>query len=177
MRSLILTLVVAFTLPTPPLSAQQDSPPLNPGDRVRVTSSVLRHGVATGIVDRFEFETIFFTHQNLAVPLATVTKVEVSQGRGVKTGRVLSFPVLGFLGAGFVGGLIAYNSCAPCSFDMEPLAPTVGFAVGGTIGFFGGLLVGLIPTESWEEIPLERLRPDISPLDNNRFGVSFSVKF
>ncbi|MDH5805444.1 MAG: hypothetical protein OEZ54_09740 [Gemmatimonadota bacterium] len=175
MRSLILTLVVALTLPTLRLAAQQDSLPLNPGDRVRVTSSALRHGVGTGIVDRFEFETIFFTHQNLAVPVATVTKVEVSRERGAKTGRVLGYPILGMLGVGFAGALIMYAQCAPCNFDMEPLAPGLGLIFGGMIGFFGGLIIGLIPTERWEEIPLERLK--FGETSSGYTGVSMSLSF
>ncbi|MDH5805445.1 MAG: hypothetical protein OEZ54_09745, partial [Gemmatimonadota bacterium] len=130
---------------------------------------------------RFEFETIFFTHQNLAVPLAAVSKIEVSRARGDWAGKVLGYPILGMLGAGLVGTLIMYAQCAPCNGEDDALSLAVAFGTNGAIGFLGGLVIGLISTERWaerwEEVPLERLRRGISPLDSNRFGVSFSVKF
>ncbi len=59
-----------------------------------------------------------------------------------------------------------------------------GFAalVGGLVGGLGGGAVGAligssVKTDRWKEVPLDRLRVNLGPRRDGRFGVGMSVKF
>ena len=52
-----------------------------------------------------------------------------------------------------------------------------GFALsgfGGVVGLLGG---ALIKSERWEEVPLDRLRVNLGPQRDGRWGLGASVRF
>jgi hypothetical protein len=105
-------------------------------------------------------------------PLASVTQLEVSQG---KKGRVLQGLGLGFvLGA---GAGAAAGAAADCG-DVDAVCTWGGAGLGAGTGLLiGALAVAATRSERWEEVPLDRLRLQIAPQPNGRFGLGAWIRF
>ncbi len=171
MRSIVAIIVsVPLLTPVASLSAQA-SLPVQPGTRVRITApdcglekraatfEALRNGrLALGATD---------------CPLTSVTRLELHTGRSVRATRALGFPVVGLLVGGVAGGLVGYSTCAPCDYELEGLAPAVGAVLGGGVGFLAGLVVGLLPRDRWQTVPLEPL--PVIPIVTNRGQLALTV--
>ena len=162
LRTLIIVLL-PFVVP-PALSAQQLSL-IQPGTRIRVTSPScgLNKQVATLEMSRSDTLVLGSEISTAQCSLDDITRLDVDGGRKVSAARAVGFPLAGFLVGGVTGGLIGYATCAPCNYELEGLAPVFGTALGGAVGFVAGLVVGLLPRDSWAEIPLERMRVSVAP--------------
>lgn len=175
MRDIVASLFsLPLLVPLPSLSAQQ-SLPLEPGARVRITAPDCGADKQTAT-----FETLrggMLVLGSTDCPLASVTRLELHTGRKVSAARALGFPVVGLLVGGVAGGLVGYSTCAPCDYELEGLAPAVGAVLGGGMGFVAGLVVGLLPRDRWRTVPLETLR--VTPIASapGHFGLVVSVRF
>ncbi len=198
MRHAFVLLAILTFVPLAGSAAQVQQPPVKRGARVRVTTSPpnpcpawntrclreidSRRYVGTFVAwkgDTLVVETKGYT---LALPLDSVTKLDVSRGRKTNTGEGA---VIGLLVGGVVGAVIGYASYEECVGGWAcfgDLGPGVNVAAGGVIGGLGGLVAGAfiglaIETDRWQEVPLDRLRVSLGPQRDGRFGFGASVKF
>ncbi len=89
----------------------------------------------------------------------------------------------GFLVGAAVGaliGLASYEECVPSCFG--PDGPEINALGGAVIGGLGGLVVGALigsatEADRWQEVPLDRLRVNLGPQRDGRFGFWASVRF
>ena len=181
----LLVLLATFLGCAAPTNLQRPSiqeQPLVPGDRVRVSVSdalgkqlglagsqssyaygvVWRPGRFVGPLVALDADTLFLEPQ-IALPLAFVTKVEVSRGRGEKSnvgkGARIGFLVGAALGA--LSGVIVGGGFGDC-YELDGCSKEfalLGGAGGGLLGTLIGARVGAMnPGEVWEEVPLEKVR-------------------
>ncbi len=153
--------------------------PLASGSRVRVTAPdcALREQAAT--LQALRADTLVL--ETTECPLASVTRLEVSQGRKTNVGLGI------FLGsaAGALGAAV-YCSRDANEFSDEGKCEGLGTAdytwpIIFTVGIIGGVVGGIIgyeiKTERWEEIPLDQLRVSLAPQGDGGFALGFSVRF
>jgi hypothetical protein len=157
----------------------QEPPPVEPGDRVRVTAA---HGIRNrvGTLRALNNDSIVLENPGLVLPIDSVTQLEVSRGRKSRAGRGALIG-LGFgvgIGAA-VGFLISQdesgeNECR----GIEAQCTAIGAASLGLVGAGIGALAGAATkTDRWEEVPLERLRVTFVPQRDGRFGPSVRAAF
>ena len=170
-----------------------------PGDRVRVTHQCQTWVEAggrtrtscrkdTGTLAGAPADSIVLAvdgqGRQLAFPVAPVTRLEVSQGRGSHSGLGAA---VGALVGVFAGAVIGYSSREEC-VSQEFLGcllyagpktyAVVGAMIGGPGGAVAGGLIGAtIKTERWQEVPLDRVRASFAPQRDGRFRFGLSVRF
>ena len=135
----------------------------------------------------------------LALALDPVTKLEVSRGRksfGAGRGGIIG-GVVGAASAAIIGAA-SYEEpeepqpCVPRDFldwlFRDPWGDRISrtaadaavqwAVVGAVVGYAIGRLLGsAIKTERWEEVPLDRLRVNLGPQRDGRWGLGASVRF
>ena len=81
-------------------------------------------------------------------------------------------------------GLALFEEPEPCKglcFEFGPEdkgeAFLLGAMVGGLLGGLVGFLAGSVESDVWKEVPLDRLRVNLAPQRNGRFGFGASVRF
>lgn len=170
-RSVTLTLAVLLSPPFTSVIAQ-GPPPLEPGQRVRVTCSTVssRDCSYVGTLERLGADTLVLVterHPLMADPattvnlgLSSITKLEVYRGR---QSLALYFGAIGAACGAGIGA--SYNNGG-------------GAVVGGLAFGLGGLLMGaLINWARWEEVPLDQIRVSFVPERGEGFGFALSVRF
>ncbi len=191
------TILVAVLTITPLTNATAQVP-VRPGARVRVTTppppcpawytsctrDSPRHYVGTFVAWKGGTLVVETKGHILALPLDSVTRLDLSRGRKTNTGMgaVIGFFVGGLVGAGI--GYASYEECVPqgwfsCIGDFGPETLAVaGALIGGLGGLVAGALIGLeIQTDRWQEVPLDRVRVSMGPQRDGRFGLGASVRF
>jgi hypothetical protein len=175
MRNIFASLLsVHLLVPMASLSAQAPLP-LELGARVRITAPDCGFEKQAATFEALGGGMLVLGATNC--PLASVARLELHAGRKVSAARALGFPVVGLLVGGVAGGLVGYSTCAPCDYELEGLAPAVGAVLGGGVGFVAGLVVGLLPRDRWQTVPLEPLRVTPIASARGRFGLAASVRF
>ena len=188
--SRFVAVLIAVLLASPPTLRGQSAAPagtLAAGSRVRLSRLGAKPRV--GIVVEQTADTLRVRwpefSNSVAVPLADVSRLDVSAGRHR---RVLRGMALGTLSVGALGaavGAFAYQPCTSTEAFGCLLAPTnrseavaVGGVLGGTLGLVVGSLVGLQSHESWKEVPLDSRRVAISLRPRaDGAGVAVTVPF
>lgn len=173
MRVLIGVCAISVVIPCASLSAQRSA---QPGDRVRVTAPALHANglVGTCVAVRGDALELIARDSLMAIPLAQVMQLEVSQGR--KPSGLGG--VIGFLGGAVVGtvfGWFAYQDDygAPTCDDYTSCPVIVGtLVVGGTIV---GALMGA--TERWEEVPHDPIRMSVLRQWDGGVAIGLSLAF
>ena len=189
----ILVAILAF-VPLTSATAQVQRPPIEPGMRVRISHECgtrTLYGGATPIDCRTDKGTLAVLTADsivlrvgepatqLAVLLASVNRLEVVRGRksNAATGAGIGL-VVGIV-AGAVFGYASFEECV--SFCIGPGREGVAILV-ATIFGLGGAVVGTligsaVKTDRWQEVPLDRLRLQVAPQRDGRFGLGLSVSF
>ncbi len=179
----ILVAILAF-VPLTRITAQEP-PPVKVGDRVRVTAPALGIRKQAGRFEALRADTLVVAvaDSTMTFPVASVTRLEVSRGQKSRMGLGAG---IGLLGGGLLGylissGLGSHGGCTEGGGFLEPTREqciglsTVGGAVVGTLL---GLVAGaLTKTDRWREVPLDRLRLQVAPQRDGRFGLGLSVRF
>ncbi len=159
MRRVLLLLLIPLSFTS--LTAQDT---LTAGDKIRVTTEeerIVGYWVSLyGNQLTLNYEA---RDSSLVLPLASLTKLEVSQGMKSHTGDGLILGVLFGLG----------GSIAVCAATWEEADPKfLEFNTRCNLGltalvFFGsitlGATIGAVKTESWQDVPLDRIRINLSP--------------
>ena len=93
------------------------------------------------------------------LPLASVSRVEVSRGRGARAGRTIGGAVLGGLSVGVMLGAIGYMATRCTSCDSDGIGGLVGLMYGVPIGFvLGGITSFAGQRERWEPVSVAPTR-------------------
>ena len=177
----ILVAVLAF-VPLASVTAQE-APPVKVGDRVRVTAPGVRR--REGTVQLLTTDSLVmrpgYGAWPVAIPLASVTRLEVSRGQKSRMGLGAG---IGLLGGGSLGYLISSGRigarCSGSSFLVPSPEACIQLATvgGAVVGTLIGLVVGAVfTTYRWEEVPLDQLRVSVGPQRDGRFGLGLSVRF
>jgi hypothetical protein len=175
---MVIGLMVA---PVATIAAQQ-APPVKAGDRVRVIAPGVSGSPFVGAVVALEADSLV-VHDSMdtwRLSLASVEKVDLSQGR--KSHALLGAGI-GFVVGGGVAIAVLYTggSTSLCDQSANQDAMNSGeciglTALGGAAGAgLGAIIGGLIRTERWQNIPLERLRVSLSPQAGGRLGLALAV--
>jgi hypothetical protein len=177
----------------------QEMPQLRPDARVRITVPTVvanRIGDASSIMLRGINDTTIWIIGNVVswntssialqgisdtaivtVPLMSVHRIEVSEGRRVSVGRVVAATFIGLFAGAVIGGLIGHAAEGPFSGTAEMKA------LGGIVlGGFGGALAGGIigarhRVERWEAMSLPGVRQGLGPGQSRPFMLSVTWQF
>jgi hypothetical protein len=152
------------------------------GERVRVTSAFERSPRMKGWVGSVTADTLFLHPTNrmgdvaTAIPLASVTRLDVSQGRR-------SHWVRGLLIGAAVGATTGAILGAASRDEDDWLVLTEVTMMYGVILFTPlgagvGLIVGGVwRTEQWESVPLDRVGPHVASGPQARLSLGARVAF
>ncbi len=174
------TILVAILAFVPTSATAQEPPPVKVGDRVRVTTPDVRRRQGTVqllTTDSLVMRPKYGAPHRLAVPLAAVTRLELSVPGGSRAGRGA---LIGLGVAGLGGAVLGGAACAsdPWFQDAAGACAAIGFGVFGASGALLGAIIGAMITGTrWEEVPLDRLRLQVTPQRDGRFGLGLSVGF
>ena len=181
-RLSIIPLAVLAFAPLTRVTAQEP-PPVKVGDRVRVTAPGLGVPNRDGILRLLDADSLVMRPEyggpsRLVIPLASLTRFEVHRGGKSHVGAGAGY---GALAGAVIGVGSAAILCSNATFGCAEFTGGVYLVLGGG-GAVAGLLIGsivgaLITTERWEEIPLDRLRLQVAPQRDGRFGLGLSVRF
>ncbi|HET9950810.1 MAG TPA: hypothetical protein VFS09_03335 [Candidatus Eisenbacteria bacterium] len=146
-----------------PAAARDEEPKWSRLDSslVRVKASGLPRRV-TGTLNFVGQDSLYLagTQSTLAIPLSTVSSLEVSRGRHARTLRGLWIGTLtgAVIGAALFAG---DNSGALAGYTTAEKAK-IGATEWGILGALVGTIVGALShTEAWERVPIDRLeRPE-----------------
>ncbi len=187
MRDVTCLLAVVSLVPLVTLSAQAP-PPVEPGQRVRVTAPELGVRKQAGKFVTLRGDTLVLAADStMNYPLTSVTGLDVFGGRksfGAGKGAGLGF-LIGAGGGAVIGALFGLSPDAECSFwDSSASGPCpgtlaiVGAILGGVTGTLVGVVSGaLVKTDRWEEVPLDRLRVSFAPQRDRRIALGVLVRF
>ncbi len=149
--------------------------PLAPSDRIRVSVSKVqgkRFFVGSLValdadtlkiwINRCEWDLTRFLENQVSLPLASVTKVEVSRGK--KSNGLIGAGIGALVGAG-TGAVIGFSLGddpplfgEPFPFSAERKAAILALLGGGIGAIIGALIGAKVESEYWEEVPLEKVR-------------------
>ena len=187
----ILVAILAFV----PLASATAQVPIRRGERMRVTRLPICPATYTicvggpplqsvGTFWAWEADSLIMESNGnaLALPLNSVTKLEVGQGQKSYT---VEGAIIGLLVGGVAVGAIAIATYEECEGGWGCLGDFgYGFAalVGALVGGLGGSAVGALigastKTDRWGEVPLDRVRVRLGPHRDGRFGLGASVRF
>ena len=170
MRQIALFLSLLLLASFADLSAQEVL--LAPGARVRVsvptfnpTTRLRGQARWVGTLVTLSADTLVLKPKDqsapLAIPLASVTRLDVSRGRVSCTGRGILTGSLASLALGL--GLLASASPEDIG-DAPPAAGLIFLAVFTVPGaVIGGIVGSKVGGERWEPVPLDRIRVSILP--------------
>ena len=170
-RLSIIPLAVLAVAPLTRITAQEP-PPVTVGDRVRVTAALgVRELVGTYIAVRGDTLELESEATLLAIPMASVTRLEVVAGRksGLVKGGIVGLMVGVGIGVAKVSGCGSGDDCFDAGLWLSA-PPLAGMLLGGVVG-------ALIKTDRWEEVPLDRLRVSFGPQRDGRLGFGASARF
>lgn len=153
----------------------QQAPPVAPGDRVRVTTRTKLVGnLVTLSADTCVLH-VEGRDASLSLPIASLTKFEVSRGRKSNALKGLG---IGFLGGAAVGALIGLGLDEEGGEVSAGTWALIGAAPGAVVGAVVGVAVGAsTKTDRWEVVPLERLRVSMIPRRNGAVAIRVSLAF
>jgi hypothetical protein len=180
MKLLIITLVATLLLQIafpPGISAGE----INPGARVRVKAPSFTHDDVIGTLESVDSDTLRIVRRGrrMSIPIAALTKIEVSTRRKRRVGRSAVIGMLCGFTAGLVGGYYAGDD-DPNQFlsaTKEEKATAFGLG-GGVLGLAVGVLVGVTKkADIWENIPLARLRVSIQNSGRRISALTASFSF
>ena len=184
MRHATMLVAVLACVPLTRITAQEPRP-VKVGDRVRVTAPDVRSAgivqllTADSLVMRPEYVIVmrpeYVTPNRLAIPLASVTRLELSMPRtlGWQAGQgALYGSTIGVFG----GSIVGFTAClVPDGAINCARAGAVIFGAGGALV---GAIIGAMTTGTrWEEVPLSQLRVSLGPQRDGRFGLGASLRF
>jgi hypothetical protein len=203
MRITVLSIVVCVAAvgqaaPGGAAMAQTSTTPA-PGTRVRVTApGVLTPEVQSGRLISFRSDSLLLQpdggETSLAVPRASVTELDVSEGLHTRTRRGLAIGLL--VGAGAGAGIGAATYTRPTCKNLN-LAQCIGVGIGdpgrggvalisGVLGGIAGLVVGGLighahTSEQWERVEgsrasLFRFVPDNVSIAPSGLGIALSMR-
>jgi hypothetical protein len=157
--------------------------PVQPGQRVRVQSTVAHTPVLIGAVEAVGTDTLVVRRADgagagvaTAMPLSSIARLQVSRGRHSKwlTGLALGAGVGAASGAVIGAATHKDNDILFSTGDNAVLGAIVFTPVGALTGMVIGLLV---KTERWQTVPLDRVSPSMGRGPDGRLNFAVRVTF
>ncbi|MFC1639848.1 hypothetical protein ACFL3B_03680 [Gemmatimonadota bacterium] len=182
-RVVLYMVVVALFGPDRTASAQQ--PPLQPGERIRLTTWTPWSPEIAGTCMAVDRDTLRVLAEPdataLAIPLDSLHRLHVYGGKKSSggNGAVLGAFVGGLGGGTLSGVLYEETECElVCVMDLEQAdVILMGILTGAVLGgVVGGAVGALIKTDRWEEVPLDRLRVSFAP-QRDGFALGLTYRF
>jgi hypothetical protein len=163
---------VLLVVPFATTIAQEQVPPPEPGERVRVQSCTPVCQEIEGTCEAMERDTLLVRTAEqeapVPIPVGSLLKVEVQRGQRRATLRGATTGLL--VGAG--GGALA-GGIGDCGEWEQSACILIGAGFFGVAGLFvGGFIGSLVETDRWEEVPLDQLRVSVMP---GRDGVALAM--
>ena len=153
MRPALMLVAIAVVVPAPLLA--QQATPLPPGAQIRVTASQTLPRREVGSFTAARNDTLWMQARRgdqVAIPLATVERLEMSAGRPRLKWALIGGAV-GLLAGGVLGGR------AGAEDDITGTGAAAGFTVGALQGVVLGATVGgLAAPRRWRVVPHGMLR-------------------
>ncbi len=157
--------------------------PVAQGDRVRISARI-PYGRVVGTVAGLSADTLMVDIRSgdarLAVPLASVTRLEVSRGQksAIAKGARIGFLVGAGVGVG-VGALFGAGLGEDvCSSGCVGAFAGIGALGGGAVGTLIGLGIGASSkTDQWEAVPLNHIRVGLTPITPHGLGATVRVRW
>ena len=164
-------------------------PPIDEGTKVRVSTTSSYVGVVAALsADTLYLAPARYGDPSVAVPIESITRLEVSRGRG--PGAWIGGGI-GLLAGAIIGGSIATSATEnPCddrgctlgealgSLNEQAAAGLGGIVVGGALGLLAGALIGRgLSPERWEPLSVESVRLSFRPNGGASVAISFSTRF
>jgi hypothetical protein len=162
MRRQLAVLLVSLIVFPQVIAAQGVRAVVVPGARVRVTHPAegTRVGTALAITDDLLFVRWSNDSDTVGVPLAEVSRLDVSDGRNThRTLKRMGIGIVAGAGLGAIIGAVSTEKSQP--FITQGELAGVGALMGGTLGGLMGLVSGVFQSEPWQEVPLDRSRVGI----------------
>ncbi len=197
MRHATILVAILAIVPLASATAQVQRPPIEPGTRVRISHECgtrTLYGGATRVDCRTDKGTIAVltadsvvltigeSATQLAVPLASVNRLEVVRGQKSNVGTGAGIGLVVGMVAGAVWGYAIVDECDFCKNESgiggreeSVVLGALILGLGGTV--FGALIGASSKTDRWREVPLDRLRMSLGPQRDGRFGFGASVRF
>jgi hypothetical protein len=181
LRRQLAALLVSFVVFSHVVSAQDVTTTVRlvPGARVRVTHPAegVRVGTALAVTDDQLFVRWADGTDTVGVPLAEVTRLDVSIRRPKY--RALKYAGIGLVAGAAVGamaGAASYDD-SDAFFGRGALA-AIGASMLGSLGGVIGLLSGVVHSDPWQEVPLDRSRLGIViPSGSKGTGLGLALAF
>ena len=168
----------------------QEVPPVAPGDRVRVSAPSIYRGELVGTVSALRSDSLVLKGESptgqphalldedatLAIALSSITAMEVSRQRSAMWATAGIGALLGAVAGAAIGAAVTEEDCTGfgeiCSKELSAIA---GAVPGALLGFGIGAAIGSgIRSQSWETVPLDRIRVSLTPRGG---GLEVSAKF
>jgi hypothetical protein len=162
MRRQLAVLLVSLLLFPQVIAGQGVRTLVVPGARVRVTHPAegTRVGTALAITDDLLFVRWRNGSDTVGVPLAEVTQLDVGDGKHKY--RALKYAGIGLVGGAGLGAMVGAASYDDSdSFFGQGAYAAGGAFVLGSLGGIIGLVSGVLRSEPWQEVPLDRSRVGI----------------
>jgi hypothetical protein len=187
-RIIVLGLLFLFGQPTGLMA--QEMPQLRPDARVRITAPMVAANPIVGTVVSVDARNLVLrrTDRNWLsqVPLVSIKRLEVSQGRQSSGKRALKGAGLGMLCGGAVGMLTGILAAA--SYDNHD-SGDIGLpsnklfvlifspSLGAGVGLIGGTIWGALPRERWSAVSMPSIRQGLGPGQSGPFMLAMTVRF
>jgi hypothetical protein len=164
--------ILLSLIPAAGLRAEESPRVLVAGIRARVTVPHISPKPLVGTVKKLTDDAIELTAEGredtLALPRASVLRLEVSQGRNRGKGALIGGAALAAVGA--VVGAVGCRG----SSDVDPSLCAAILGGGGlVVGAGVGAMVGA--GDRWRELPSDRFRATVTPVSGR--GVRLSMRF
>lgn len=175
-------LLVAFMIAGSADLLAQHRRPIVPGDRVRISAPGIGVERLVATVLTVKPDTIVVRNgEPLALPFASVTKLEVSRDR---KSRARLGMAIGFWSGAVAGGVIAARSLGDTedtywggNLNLSDGTLFGGALFGGIAGTLVGALIGsTFKVDQWEAVPLHRIRVTIVPQRKGKLSVGVSLR-
>ena len=167
--------------------AAQSASSIRPGTRVRITQTGQKARVATMVSTGTDTVLVRWAETTgaVAVPLAEVSRLDVSTGRHR---NLVKGAVLGTLGGAALGAVAAAATFEPCTstapfgcfgaFESRGEAGVAGAALAGAVGLVVGTVIGMRSHESWHRVPLDARRVAVAVTPRGRAtGLGVTLRF
>jgi hypothetical protein len=178
----IASLVAALVLAAPPTLAAQQESLLAPGERIRVSAPALGIEQLVCTVSAFSPDSVVVEDRGtlLALPLVSVTKLEVYRGQRSQAGKGAVTGLLVGGGAGALFGLIAVGASEAGDWGAGYVlgGALICAGLGGGVGALIGAGVGQRRlVERWEPVLLYPSQGRLPPPAGPRLAIGLSLRF
>jgi hypothetical protein len=189
MSRLVAVLLVVLLARPNVLVAQsaQTASSIRPGTLVRITQTGQKARVATMVSPGTDTVLVRWEKSTgtAAVPLAEVSRLDVSTGRHR---NLVKGAVLGTLGGAALGAVAAAATFEPCTstapfgcfgaFESRGEAGTAGAVLAGAVGLVVGTVIGIRSHEGWHRVPLDARRVAVALTPRGRAtGLGVTLRF